>query len=136
MKRSKDDAPVTILLAEDDRDQASIYKMRFKAIGIEVTLVHHGEEALTYLEQQPIPDLIITDIMMPVMDGHELVTQIRATEAIRHLPIIVLTAVTDVDNKTRFAPLSIADFCEKTLRWRMFQDRVTVVLKREGIITG
>jgi CheY-like chemotaxis protein len=133
MKRLNNNEPVTILLAEDDQDQASIYKMRFKAIGAQVDLANNGHQALEYLEKQT-PDLLITDIMMPVMDGYELVTELRQRKNMLYLPIVVLTAVTDVDNREKFSPLNVADFCEKTLRWKVFQERIIKILKQQKII--
>lgn len=59
--------------------------------GHEVVEAHHGAAALERLREEPA-DLLITDVMMPVMDGTELIDQLRADPARANLPIIVLSA--------------------------------------------
>jgi PAS domain S-box-containing protein len=57
-----------------------------------VELVSNGVEALNALERGPLPDLVLTDVMMPVMDGFELLQRLRAAERTRTLPVIMLSA--------------------------------------------
>jgi DNA-binding response OmpR family regulator len=57
-----------------------------------------GEEALAIVAKQP-PDLILLDVMMPGMDGYHVVTRIKADQATRHIPVIMLTALDDRNSK-------------------------------------
>lgn len=119
---------IRIFLVEDDSDQAAIFKMRLSAANYGVNHYVNGQFALQALEGGNIPDLIITDLMMPVMDGFELIEQIYKKEDLKKIPIIVLTAVTDIDNKQRLSDYPIAEFCEKTQRWKHFQEAINKAL--------
>lgn len=77
-----------ILVAEDDGDIVQVLKLYLNNEGYEVLHAPNGAEALEIMEQQPA-DLCIFDIMMPRMDGYELIRRVREFSAV---PIIVLSA--------------------------------------------
>jgi CheY-like chemotaxis protein len=81
----------TILLADDDLRNTFALSKLLKKHGLNVIIADNGEMALEKLEQNPGVDLVITDIMMPVMDGYQAMQEIRARYEHR-LPIIALTA--------------------------------------------
>ncbi len=91
-----DDKPV-ILVVEDNRDMAhytrSVLEERYT-----VLFAANGVEGLAMAEKH-IPDLIITDVMMPGRDGYALTTDIRASVAVSHVPIIMVTAKDTTDDK-------------------------------------
>ena len=82
---------LTILVAEDNRVNQRMLTFTLKKSGHEVVTALHGIEALDQLAQHDI-DLVIADIDMPEMDGVTLVKKMRADDAYRSLPVIVLTA--------------------------------------------
>jgi DNA-binding response OmpR family regulator len=82
-----------ILVAEDDPNILRQIEYNLQAHGYEVETAHTGSEALKRL-MTARPDLLITDIMMPEMDGYELVASVRADEQLADLPVIMLTART------------------------------------------
>jgi signal transduction histidine kinase len=79
-----------ILLADDNADMRD-YVRRLLEGRYEVTAVMNGEQALR-AAREARPDLVLSDVMMPVMDGTELVQRLRADEALRTLPVILLSA--------------------------------------------
>jgi CheY-like chemotaxis protein len=81
----------TILLADDDLRNTFALSKLLKKHGLNVIIADNGQMALEKLEQTPGIDLVITDIMMPVMDGYQAMQEIRARHGQR-LPIIALTA--------------------------------------------
>ncbi len=83
-----------ILVAEDDQDVAFLITEMLKEEGYEYVWAQDGQEALEIMDKQ-MPNLIITDIMMPRMDGIELIKKIREEDDKRHLPIIVVSARTE-----------------------------------------
>ena len=83
-----------ILLAEDDQDVAFLITQMLKEEGYEYVWAQDGQEALEIMDKQ-MPNLLITDIMMPRMDGIELIKKIREEDDKRHLPIIVVSARTE-----------------------------------------
>jgi CheY-like chemotaxis protein/AraC-like DNA-binding protein len=86
-----------ILVVEDDPEIVFILKDLFSA---KYNFLHaiHGEDALMVLSNEKV-DLVVSDIMMPVMDGIELIKRIRANFDTSHLPIILLTAKTEIEDK-------------------------------------
>ena len=85
---------VTILVVEDDGDVAS-YIAQTLAPYFHVETAGNGEEALSIISDKI--QLVVSDVMMPQMDGYELTTRLRKSEQWRHIPIILLTALTDQD---------------------------------------
>ena len=89
-----------ILLAEDDEDNRDLIVFMVKRSGLDVQLLQaeNGQEAVE-LAGKHIPDLILMDMQMPVMDGFTAVKIIKATPAIQHIPIIAFTAQTRTEDK-------------------------------------
>lgn len=80
----------TILLAEDDRFVSDIYKRKLSEDGYRVLHAQNGREATEFLEKE-IPDLILLDIMMPVMNGIEVLESIKKEDRLKDIPVIMLT---------------------------------------------
>ena len=91
-----------VLLAEDDKDVALLITQMLKNEGYSYCWAQNGKEALEIIEQKH-PQLVITDIMMPQMDGIELIKALRGNEETNHIPIIVVSARTE--NNDRLAGL-------------------------------
>lgn len=79
-----------ILMVEDDATLAQMYQKKLTHEGFEVTLAFSGEEGLQIVEQEN-PDLILLDIMMPGMDGFEVIKKIKEIKSLASTPIIILT---------------------------------------------
>jgi two-component system CheB/CheR fusion protein len=84
--------PLSILVAEDSPTQAEQIRYILEEVGYQVTLAVNGKEALLALRTLK-PSLIITDIVMPEMDGYELCRRIKSTPALSSIPVILLTAL-------------------------------------------
>ena len=87
-----------ILVAEDDNDVALLITQMLKNQGYRYHCAHNGRDAYEYIKEN-MPRLIITDIMMPEMDGLELIKAIRGNEDTAHLPIIVVSARTENNDR-------------------------------------
>ena len=87
-----------ILVAEDDNDVALLITQMLKNQGYRFHWAHNGRDAYEYIKEK-MPRLIITDIMMPEMDGLELIKAIRGNEDTAHLPIIVVSARTENNDR-------------------------------------
>jgi len=79
-----------ILIVEDDPRLCSLYQLELKD-QFEVIEAHNGQEALEAVEQEK-PDLVVMDIMMPVMDGLEALSKLKDKPATAAIPVILLTA--------------------------------------------
>ena len=83
-----------ILLVDDDPDFVEAVKVIVESGGYEVRVAYDGQEGLEAVAEQK-PDLIVLDVMMPVMNGHEACAKLKADEVTKEIPIILLTAVAD-----------------------------------------
>jgi len=79
-----------ILVADDQKEMVEAMKIRLENDGYEVVEAYNGEECLEKAKKE-LPDLIIMDVAMPKMDGYDAVREIRRDEAIKHIPIFMLT---------------------------------------------
>jgi two-component system cell cycle sensor histidine kinase/response regulator CckA len=91
-----------ILLVDDNKQNRYMLEVLLKAHGYEVALADQGAEALALAEKHP-PDLIITDILMPVMDGFSLCRKWKADDRLKHIPFIFYTATYTDPQDERFA---------------------------------
>ena len=121
MKKSR------ILIAEDERDLAGILRDTLVTLDFAVTLAHDGASALeAYAAERP--DLLVTDVMMPVVDGFSLIKQLRQVDA--RLPIIVLTARTDTDDVVQGLQLGANDYLRKPFSMRELVARIQALLRQ------
>jgi CheY-like chemotaxis protein len=79
-----------ILVVDDEPDLRFILRRIFEKAGHEVADAGHGAQALEFVRESP-PELVVTDMMMPVMDGRELIRRLRADPATAHIPILAVT---------------------------------------------
>jgi CheY-like chemotaxis protein len=107
---------VSLLIVDDDPDLLHVVGDLLRMEGYHVVTAPSGAEALAVVERLA-PDLIITDMMMPNMDGVELLRQMAGDARYRHLPAIALTAAGVVQARDRLAEAGVqATVCEKPVR--------------------
>lgn len=80
-----------VLVVDDESNMRFVLRMVFESEGFEVVEAHHGAAALERVKEE-VPDLVVTDLMMPVMNGRELVERLRADDATAGVPILVVSA--------------------------------------------
>ena len=101
-----------ILVVDDDRNLRKIIQTNLELAGYEVTAVPNGADALRAMETMQ-PDLVVLDVMMPAMDGYEVARRIRARPSITHVPIIMLTAKGEIDDKLAGFEAGVDDYITK-----------------------
>ncbi|MBO5215909.1 MAG: response regulator transcription factor [Clostridia bacterium] len=121
---------IKILLAEDDDALGTLVKAYLDASGYEVTLCRNGLDALTELNKSDYA-MVITDIMMPVMDGFTLAKRIR--EQNKTLPLLFMTAKDDKPSQQLGFTLGIDDYIVKPFDLDIFALRVSAILRRTSI---
>jgi DNA-binding response OmpR family regulator len=85
------DASKKILVVDDEQQLALAVKIRLQSKGFQVVLAHDGRQAIEAIQREN-PDLVILDVLMPVMDGYSCLREINSKFGRGKLPIIVLTA--------------------------------------------
>jgi CheY-like chemotaxis protein len=90
-----DDKKYKILIVDDDKFLLDMYSMKFKSLGHEANVAVGGEDALSKLRGGDSPEILILDIIMPAMDGLELLETIRKEKLAEQAIVIMLTNETD-----------------------------------------
>lgn len=80
-----------VLVVDDDPQVLGLLRLNFEMEGYEVSCANDGTEALEAVSRE-VPDLVVCDVMMPGIDGLEVVRRLRADPATAHLPVVVLSA--------------------------------------------
>ena len=144
--------PAILLIEDNPRDEALTLRALKKAnIGNRVVVAHDGAEAVEYLlgttadgSRNELPQLILLDLKLPKLDGHEVLRRIRGDERTRLLPVVILT--TSVEDKDRLQgyslgansyvrkPVDFAEFAEAVVQmglyWLVLNERPPAVSRR------
>ena len=120
-----------ILIAEDDRELRQLFAHVLTKHGYTVTGVSNGQQALDAMDCDYF-DLIITDIMMPVMDGYELVRQLR--EVGNTTPVLMITAKDAFDDMSMGFQFGVDDYMVKPINVNEMVLRVRALLRRAQMI--
>lgn len=119
----------TVLLVEDN-DEMRYYLKSILGSSVSLAEARNGREAIKWL-QSNTPDLIISDVMMPEMDGNELVRKLKASEAWKRIPIVVLTARAAEDDLLHFLSFGVDDYIIKPFNARELKIRVHNLLSNQ-----
>ena len=119
----------TLLIVDDQPENLSVIGEALRAAGYAVRVANSGEVALAYAARPPMPELILLDVMMPAMDGYEVLRRLRADEATRAIPVIFLTALDDTDDVVRGLRLGAADYLTKPIPPEVLIARVRTQLE-------
>ena len=120
----------SILVCEDDFAIKTMISTKLKQENYSVHTVQNGQEALNLMEKQQI-DLVISDIMMPEMDGYEFVQTLRETK--HTLPILMITAKSQLESLEAAFKLGVDDYMVKPLRLEELVLRVKALLRRSQL---
>ena len=118
-----------ILVVEDDRNICDLIHMYLVKEGFDVRIAGDGGKAIEEFQKQ-VPDLILLDIMLPVMDGWAVCAKIRETSKV---PIIMLTAKGDVTDRITGLEMGADDYLVKPFEMKELMARINAVLRRSEI---
>ena len=120
-----------ILIVEDDRSIAEVLDYNLTNSGYDTIVTSDGRNALTHARLK-IPDLVILDLMLPVLDGLSVCKNLRADSATRDIPVLMLTAKgEETDQLVGFA-LGADDYVVKPFSVKIVLERVKSLLRRRG----
>jgi adenylate cyclase len=121
-----------ILAVDDNKQNLSLLERALSAAGYEVLTAEDGPKALALIRSSA-PDLVLLDVMMPGMSGYEVCQQIRAHEVTCLLPVVMLTALTDVADRIRGIESGADDFLSKPVNREELLTRVKSLLRIKSL---
>jgi type IV pilus assembly protein PilB len=121
-----------IMVAEDDAIMRMLLKKFLENAGFEPLEAADGEAALTAIASGPPPDLLVSDINMPRMNGYDLVKGVRETLGLTDMPIIMLTTETSDKSQELAFKLGADDYVIKPFKGPLVIARITAALRRAG----
>lgn len=116
-----------VLIVEDEYDIGSTMELVLEMENHEVRLCSNGDEALSILASEALPDLIISDLMMPIKDGYELLKEIRSNKRYENIPLILTSAAPL--NEAKVDQNSFQGFVRKPFDLDNFLELVNKVMK-------
>ncbi len=118
----------TILIVDDEPANLSLLTHLLRPV-YQVRAANSGENALRAAASDPRPDLILLDVMMPGMDGYTVLERLRQKPATDDIPVIFVTALTDLDDEERGLALGAADYIFKPIKPALVLARVRTQLE-------
>lgn len=103
----------TILLVDDDLTLREMYEERMKAEGFNIIQATNGEEALKKASEAK-PDIILLDIMMPKVNGFDVLKELKSNPELKDIPVIVLTALIQDVDRVQGKKLGASDYIVKS----------------------
>jgi two-component system cell cycle response regulator len=125
MENTENKSQLSVLIIEDHPDQRDLLAIVLQREGYKVVTAANGLEALEKLEQDEV-HIALSDIMMPKMDGFELINKIRSNSALRHIYIILITARIQEGDRVRGLDLGADDYITKPFSFSELLARVRV----------
>ena len=120
----------TVLIVEDSPIIRRLIRDQVKKLGYEAREAENGAEALVEMEKG-LPDCIILDLMMPVMSGPELLEKMQESETLKNIPVIVVTALSDMDKIVYCIDHGAADYMQKPFRAQILRSRLNSCIERK-----
>ncbi|MCF7932482.1 MAG: response regulator transcription factor [Acholeplasmataceae bacterium] len=122
-----------ILIVEDDLRIQTLLQTFLSRQGFEIIKADDGKKGLDVFKHEHV-DLVITDVMMPLMDGHSLVSAIRSYD--KTVPLLMLTALGGLEDKTRGFEGGVDDYMVKPIDLNELLLRIKALLRRYGIVSA
>ena len=120
---NEDERPVRVLIADDHEVNRELLEFVLEDT-YTVVSAKDGQEALELALQEPLPDIILLDIMMPNMNGYEVCQQLKENPKTRNIPVIFITAAATQDNETKGLEIGAIDYITKPITPKVVLARV------------
>ncbi len=121
------DRRARILIVDDTRDTVELLRKRLQSEGYETSEAYDGEECLDKVGEC-CPDLVILDVMMPRMNGYEACMRLKSSDDTKYIPVLMLTAKSDVEDKVRGLDIGADDYLAKPFDYKELSARVRSLL--------
>jgi class 3 adenylate cyclase len=123
-------APARILIVDDEPFNRDVLAQELELLDHEPLAAVHGRDALERLESEPV-DLILLDIMMPGLDGFEVLRRLKDDPRLRHIPVIMVSALDDLESVVRCVELGAEDYLPKPFDPVLLKARIGACLEKK-----
>jgi adenylate cyclase len=123
-------APAHILIVDDEPFNRDVLAQELELLEHDTVAAVHGRDALDRLAGETV-DLILLDIMMPEMDGFEVLRRLKADARLRHVPVIMISALDDIDSVVRCVELGAEDYLPKPFDPVLLKARIGACLDKK-----
>jgi DNA-binding response OmpR family regulator len=127
-KTKKRVSQLKILVVDDEPDLVSTVVYRLKFADCQVITASNGQEGLEQAASEK-PDLILLDTNMPVMNGHQMLERLRANEAIKNIPVIMVTARCEPQDIAAASALGVSDYVTKPFDFVQLMEKIRSAVK-------
>jgi CheY-like chemotaxis protein len=122
-----------LLVVDDNEDNRYTLIQRLKRLGyLDVTPAVDGRDALAKLRERAF-DLVLLDVMMPELNGYEVLERLRADDALRHVPVIMISALDQIESVVRCIELGAEDYLHKPFDPVLLRARVGASLEKKRL---
>jgi two-component system, sensor histidine kinase ChiS len=122
----------SLLVVDDVEANRVLLSSRLERQGYVVATAENGQEALQMLRAASF-DLVLLDIMMPVMDGYEVLQRMKADASLRHIPVIMISALNDLDSVVRCIEMGAEDYLGKPFNPVLLKARIGACLEKKRV---
>ena len=129
-----DSKQIHVLLVDDDEALLRLFGGYLQAAGFEVLYAHDGNEGRETARRLQ-PDVILLDLTLPIMDGYEVISRLKAEKPTKHIPIIVLTSADmSQDSERLLKQEGVADYIHKSVQDKELVGRIKKILTSRGYV--
>ena len=125
--------PAKILIIDDEPLNVDYLQQELKDLGYTTISATNGQEALDKVAAE-VPDLILLEVMMPVMDGFTTCRRLKENEATQLIPIIIMTVLRETDDRIRGIEAGVDDFLSKPVDRRELTARIQTAIKMKQVV--
>lgn len=122
----------SVLVVDDNEVNRDLLARRLQRQGHTVTVAEDGFQALEMMRSKPF-DLVLLDIMMPQMNGYQVLEHLKADETLRYIPVIMISAVDDIDSIVRCIELGAEDYLSKPFNPVLLKARINACLEKKRL---
>jgi DNA-binding response OmpR family regulator len=122
----------TLLVVDDNKTNREMLGYALKLEGHTVIMAENGRQALELIQTAPF-DLVLLDIMMPEIDGYQVLQMLKAEPAYRHIPVIVISAVEETEGAIRCIGLGAEDYLPKPFDLVLLRARINASLEKKRL---